>query len=465
MGKEKIIIGTSSGANYAIEKEIGRGGQGRVFSIKGGKYAFKLIGKKTSSKAQLLKRKISYIKTRPIDDLPISIPLEQVDGEALGYIMEMATDMISVESLIKPDPEKDFTSWWSDTGGLEKRILILKGIADTLSKLHSRGLVYGDFSLSNIFVSNDRAYSEIFLIDSDNITHDSKVGTAVYTLGYAAPEIIQTDSHQASSGYDTYTDDFSFAIIAYQLLTLNHPFIGNYVNDGNPELEENAYLGKVPWVNHSSDNINIASSGIPTVLAISKKMMNAFQQTFEDGLAQKMKRTSSFKWGEILSGALNALIECQNSSCKQHFFFSKDLICPFCEEHLNFVGMARIHPLIKKMKDDVKYEFSVGLEDVQNIGEVLSIKIMTPNKDLVFNENDFLLNSSNRQLFKIKLKSDSVYIKGIDLKYVSIISNKKYKKDIDITNEIKVNLIGDFVLFFDDLNKYQRILKLKKYSI
>ena len=132
---------------------------------------------------------------------------------------------------------------------------------------------------------------------------------------------------------------------------------------------------------------------------------------------------------------------------------------------MNFVGMARIHPLIKKMKDEVKYEFSVNLADIQNIGEVLSIKIMTPNKYLVFTENDFLLNSSNRQLFKIKLKSDSVHIKGVDLKRVSIISNKKYKKDIDITNEIKINLTRDFTLFFDDLNKYQRILKLKKYSI
>lgn len=464
MGKEKIIIGASSGANYAIEKEIGRGGQGRVFSIEGGKYAFKLIGKITSSKAQLLKQKISYIKTRPIVDLPISIPLEQVEGNALGYIMEMATDMISVESLIKPNPEIDFTLWWSEMGGLKKRILILKGMADTLSKLHSRGLVYGDFSLSNIFVSNDKHYSEIFFIDSDNITHDSKVGTAVYTLGYAAPEIIQTDSQKATSGYDTYTDDFSFAILAYQLLTLNHPFIGDYVDEGEPELEEKAYLGKIPWVSHSSENVNTTKSGIPTSFTVSKKMMDAFRQTFEKGITQKTIRTSSLKWHEILSGALDAIIECNNTLCEQDFFFSKDLLCPFCKEQMKFVGMARIHPLIKKMKDEIKYDFSVNLEDVKNIGEVLSTKIMSPHKYLVFNENDFLLNSSNRQLFKVKLESNFVHIKGVDLKFISIISNKKYKKDVDISNEIKVNLTDDFSLYFEDLNKYQRILKLKKYS-
>lgn len=465
MGKEKIIIGTSSGANYTIDKEIGRGGQGRVYSIVGGKYAFKLIGKKTSSKAQLLKRKISYLKTRPIEDLPISIPLEQVEGEALGYIMEMATDMISIENLIKPNPDLDFTTWWFKTGGLKKRILILKGITETLAKLHSRGLVYGDFSLSNIFVSKDKEYSEIFFIDSDNITHESKVGTAVYTPGYAAPEIIQTDNHQATSGYDTYTDDFSFAIIAYQLLTLNPPFIGDYVNEGEPELEEKAYLGKIPWVNHSTDNINSTESGIPSSLTISKKMMNAFQQTFENGITQKTVRTSSLKWAEILSGALDAIIDCQNKSCNQNFFFSKDLICPFCKEQMNFVGNATIHPLLKKMKNDIKYDFSVELKNIQNIGDVLTRKIITPNKYIVFTENDFLLNSSNRQLFKIKISDKHIFIKGINLKGVSIISNKKNRGLIDITNEIKGNMTDDFILFFDDLNKYQRILKLKKYSI
>jgi hypothetical protein len=39
--KMKIIIGETTDAKYQLDKEIGRGAQGRVFSIKGGKYAFK----------------------------------------------------------------------------------------------------------------------------------------------------------------------------------------------------------------------------------------------------------------------------------------------------------------------------------------------------------------------------------------------------------------------------------------
>ena len=462
MGKQKIIIGINSGAEYIILDELGRGGQGRVFSVYGGKYAFKLIGKKSSKKAQLLTRKISYIKTRPLEDLPISKPIEQVEGEALGYIMEIATDMIPMQLLIKP--EGDFLEWWNQTGGLKKRLLILRKVANTLKTLHSRGLVYGDFSFSNIFVSEEKDYSEIFFIDTDNITHDSKIGTAVYTPGYAAPEIIQTEDHQASSGYDTYTDIYSFAIIAYQLLTLNHPFIGDYVNDGDPELEEKAYLGEIPWVNHSSDDINNTQSGIPSSLTISKKMMEAFQKTFEPGIIDSRSRVTTGKWMEILSGAIDALIECPNTSCGKDFFFNKELTCPFCEQKSNYVGFADIHPLVKPILEDVKYNYSVGLENVQNIGSIISRKIISPDKYLVFYEDDFLLNASNRELFKIKIKDDSILIKGIGLKKVSIISNKKFKQSVDISSEVKGTFKGDFIIFFDDLKNYQRILKIKKYT-
>lgn len=464
MGKEKVIIGANSGANYIIEKEIGSGGQGKVFSIQGGKYAFKLIGLKTSSKSILLKRKISYLKTRPLDNLPISIPIEQVEGKALGYIMEMATDMFPLDTLITPDNTKDFTTWWKETGGLKKRILILKNISKTLSELHSRGFVYGDLSLSNIFVSNDKDYAEIFFIDADNITHDSKVGTAVYTPGYAAPEIVQTENHKALSGYDTYTDNFSFAILAYQLLTLNHPFIGDYVNEGEPELEEEAYLGKIPWVNHSTEDLNKTSRGIPNSLTISKKMMNAFKFSFEQGITQKTKRTSALKWCEILTSASGAIIKCENESCKQYLFYPKNMICPFCENKLDYIGIASLHSITKPIKDDVKNAYSVELEDEQNIGKAISKKLFNSNEYVIFHENDFLLNKSNKKLFKLKLIEDSLYIEGIELNQISIISNKKLKEAVKIIPEIKVKLNG-VNLFIDDLNKYQRILKIKKHSI
>jgi serine/threonine protein kinase len=465
MGEEKIITGSSSGANYSIEKEIGKGGQGRVFSIKGGKFALKLIANKSSSKSELLKRKISYLKTRPINDLPISIPLEQVEGKALGYIMEMATGMIPIENLIKPDSSKTFLDWWKDTGGLKKRVLILQKIAETLAKLHAKGLVYGDISLTNIFVSEESKHANIFFIDSDNITHESKLGTAVFTPGYAAPEIMQTTNQKATSGYDTYTDYFSYAIIAYQLLTLNHPFIGDYVNEGEPELEEKAYLGEIPWINHSRDKTNVTSSGIPSYITLSKKMMQAFKDTFEDGVKLKHKRSSVSKWSEIFSGAIDVIIECQNENCKQDFFFSSNLVCSFCEEQTTYVGVVRFFPLVKNIIEDIKHEFQVTLENIKSLGVEVKRIILTQNQYSILYEKDFLLNSSDKPLFKIKIMDDAFYIKGLEQSIISISIKDKIKKNVNISQEIKVELTNDLFIFIDELNNYQRVVKLSKHSL
>lgn len=446
MGKQKIIIGESSGAEYYIEKEIGHGGQGRVFSIKGGKYAFKLIGKKDSKNAQNLKQKLSYLKTRPINELPISIPLEQVKGKALGYIMEMATDMTPIEDLIKPNDA--FVTWWKKTGGLKRRLTLLKKIAQVISNLHSKGLVYGDFSLSNIFISKDANYSEIFFIDADNITHESKVGTAVYTLGYAAPEIMQSKTQNASSGYDTSTDNYSFAIIAYQLLTLNHPFIGDFVNNGEPELEEQAYFGKIPWVNHSEDDINKANSGIPTELTISREMMKAFQQTFELGIKSINKRTSINKWIEILTNSQNMLLYCQNKNCNNSFFYKKELTCPYCENKINSIGVLGIYP-----------DFNTKKQKTNSI----SMRVLSPKYVVILTENDFFFNNSTKELFKIIYddKDSAFHLKGISfLKIILFVDGKK--ECVNIKEKIKISFRNEIIIKLQENVDYQRIIKLTR---
>ena len=453
----KVIVGETSGAEYEILKELGRGAQGRVYSIQGGKYAFKQLGKKTSSKAQLLKRKISYIKTRSIKDLPISRPLEQVKGNVLGYIMEMASDMESLEELLKPKGD----NWWKETGGLKKRLLILVKLSKVLSDLHSRGLVYGDLSPSNIFISEDPNYSEVFLIDCDNITHESKVGEAVYTPGYGAPEIVKQDS-----GSDTYSDDFSFAIIAYQLLTLNHPFIGDYVNNGEPELEEQAYLGEIPWVNHSEDNLNRTTTGMASLITISSKMMQEFEQTFESGIKNCHKRTTTLKWYETIDSALNFVLQCE--SCGNYHFFSKKRICPFCNNKLDFVGIVSIYQFISPLKKQISDQFNVQLNDVEGIGKELLSKVIQPNEYLVITENDLLLNASYGELYKIKVAENHILIKGINQKKITMwLKGKNKLKDIDITQERRINFnkIESNNLLFLSQNPnsdYQRVIKIRK---
>lgn len=451
----KRVIGETTDAEYQIDEEIGRGAQGRVFSIKGGKYAFKLLGKKNSKDAQLLKRKISYIKTRDISDLNISKPIEQIKGEFLGYIMEIATDMMPLEKLLKPTND---LNWWAVTGGLKKRILILKNLSKLLSDLHSRGLIYGDLSPKNVFVSIDNNFAEVYLIDVDNITHLSKVGEAYYTPGYAAPEVVK-----GISGADTYTDDYSFSVLAYQLLTLNHPFIGNYVNNGDPELEEEAYIGNIPWIEHSIDRINKSTTGLESSNTISNKMMKEFVNTFEINLLNKLKRTSTLKWSEVLETSLTGLLVC--TSCKNTFFYTPELLCPFCHVQKNSIGIVQILELNATLKNELKEKYTgITFDSIKDIGSVINRKISSLNEYISITENDVFLNNSEEILFEIKIGEEYNYIRGVNKKTITVFAQGKLKEGIDISSETKVSQ-GNWLIFSKDLNEaYQRVIKVGRYN-
>jgi len=449
------VIGENSNSEYIILEEIGRGAQGRVFSIKGGNFAFKLVGTKSSVKAQLLKRKLSYIKTRNLQDLPISKPIELVKGEALGYIMEMATGMMPLDKLLKPESSH---RWWEETGGLKKRFKILENLSHVLSCLHSRGLIYGDLSPSNIFISEDPKYAEVFLIDCDNITHESKLGESYYTPGYGAPEIINQ-----ISGSNTYSEYFSFSIIAYQLLTLNHPFIGDYVNLGDPKLEEKAYLCQIPWIEHTTDNINNTSMGINSNITISKLMMDEFVNTFEKGIDDKFKRTSITKWHKVFVNTQSFILKCDK--CNNEFLYKKfsKLECLFCNYKLDYIGVVNILQLNAKIKYKVKETYNVKLDDIPDIGTEVKRKVINAHIFTDITENDLYLNNSNNVVLKIKIEKDFIIIHGDKMKKITVFKDGKLKENIDISSELRVSQ-DDWIIFSKDINsEYQRVLKVRKY--
>ena len=71
-------------------------------------------------------------------------------------------------------------------------------------------------------------YAEAWLIDADNVASQSRDGQqGVFTPDYGAPEILRGES-----GINTLTDSWSFAVMAYRVLTLIHPLKGDVVLEG-----------------------------------------------------------------------------------------------------------------------------------------------------------------------------------------------------------------------------------------
>ena len=202
---------------------------------------------------------------------------------------------------------------------MKRRVLVF-------ARLHGRGLVYGDPSPHNILFSSDGDHSRPFLIDADNLHVQGDPNAAgVFTPGYGAPELISGHADP-----DTLTDAFAPAVIAFELLTLAHPFVGDLVHDGEPELEEAAFHGQMPWIEHSSDSSNRCSGGIPRDLVVSQEAKKVFKRMFEDGLKERLLRPGMGEWVGVFCQWADVTVACPH--CSASYFAPSTRQCPWCSQ-------------------------------------------------------------------------------------------------------------------------------------
>ena len=233
--------------------------------------------------------------------------------------------MQPLSNLKSENVKENLSEWYLKTGGLSKRYNVLIRLAAILRALHSKGLAYCDLSPNNVFISEKDNFFNVFLIDLDNLRYKTSVVHNIFTPFYGAPEVISNNSPNT-----TMSDCYSFAVIAYELLTLNHPLIGDYVSNGEPELEEQALLGKLPWVDNEDDPTNKRTTGLPTINVIPKRLFELFYKNFEVGLNNPLERPSMAEWFDTLNLANNELLKCGNQECTLIYPFNNNKRCPLC---------------------------------------------------------------------------------------------------------------------------------------
>ena len=333
------IVTDQNGVRYELNELIGRGGQGAVYAVKSGRLAVKIIPGGNRIRREKLRNQLMHIRRLPLSELALAKPLEMLRPPHTGYVMELLTDMCPITALIKPQKGQAPTvKWFLNGGGLRRRLLLLARAALVLSQLHGKGLAYSDPSPANIFVSTNQNVHEVKLIDTDNLQYESTPQAGkhgVFTPGFGAPELVA-----GKSGVTTLTDAFALAVLAYQCLTLAHPFIGDMVNDGPPGLEEKAFAGKLPWVDDPNDDQNRASFGIPRKWVLSPRLAEAFALVFGPGRSDPTMRPSTSEWSERLYAAADATVMCPD--CSGTFFFSQSA-CPWCNYPRSSLVVAVFH--------------------------------------------------------------------------------------------------------------------------
>lgn len=325
--KKNRTVWDQHGQSYELTRRVGEGGQGIVYTTNYPNVLIK-IARVTTENNVAWKQNIRTLMRQPLENLPIARPLALITRPQPGYVMELMDGLAPMTDLMQTAKDALIADGESggylNTGGLLRRLKILARLARVLADLHGRGLAYGDLSPANVFISTSLEYAEVWLIDADNITsqsRDSRQG--VFTPDYGAPEIIRGES-----GTNTLTDSWSFAVIAFSTLTLAHPLKGDMVNEGEPECEVAALCGKLPWVDHPRDRSNALTTGLPREITLDTALTDLFERCFNPGLDNQGARPSLCEWADAFESATGQCDQCE--SCNHTFFCTAKLCCPFC---------------------------------------------------------------------------------------------------------------------------------------
>jgi len=248
-------------------------------------------------------KKIDKIKSLNLPkNLKFTLPIAKLNisnKNYEGYIMRMMEDMKPISHLMKnsfKNIEECYNYYNQETGGLRRRLEILKKIAYNLYYLHSKGIVYGDISSNNIFISMDSKYTEVWFIDCDNIDYSYDIDYTIGTDGFCSPEIrkVLAPYNMGKQNNTIENDIYAFASLAFNVLFLADPFRGSILLEDNEDDgddwwddesndEKRFDLGKVSWVGEndkSNKPIYGLSTNMDKMISPELKNLRAGQQFY-----------------------------------------------------------------------------------------------------------------------------------------------------------------------------------------
>lgn len=333
-------VETEDGEVFRLGECIGTGGQGAVYSTQRHNILVKLssIGKAGSveverkySRYKLLRCRRDFPKylAKPIAEIK---PVKKEKGVVYGYAMELMEDMVSLSVLFCKKREKA-PEYIKRMGGIRRMYTILRKVAEILDGIHSIGYVYGDLNPNNVFVSKDVGYSEVQLIDCDNLMIAADYNCRISFPGYGAPELAK----EAVSACNSLTDVWSYAVLAFFVLRQQFPFRGAMVADAKnttelEQMEEKARNAELSFID-DEDGGNPARGGLPCNVMESPEMRRLFAETFGRG-KEPFYRPTLREWIDVLRNDEYRFLKCAADDCGQTFLATAkaaEVKCPFCD--------------------------------------------------------------------------------------------------------------------------------------
>ena len=441
-----------NGHPYTLGEKLGGGVEGAVFVCQERpEFVIKLIYPRalTSAETKKLKEHILWLKnTIGINNElrnKLAIPKGILDDDDIGYIMFRTQGYDCLSNYIVVPQNVDFEIFYKENYKLKKRLQSISFLFHALELIHISGLLFTDLSPNNIMVHPEK--NSLIFIDTDNMRRKKDAYLSVLgTPGYMAPEIyigceernkklldagLSEEMFSQSGRLSAESDVFSAAIIAFQLLTYQHPFVGDAIEDGTAEDESSALRCETDYILHENGS-NISST--PFVRAfdeckiVTNKIKHLFYRTFVDGKNDPNLRPLAIEFVEAFDEAQDMLTTCETCGANALFSLEEDNFCWDCEKRLGTrVVLGIFNKFVETSRDKLVAEI-LGDEPLAENGndsayQLVSTVLLDENKSRYLYLRHFERTSNRSQYFaKITLMdsiSNTVRLQILDTTVIS----------------------------------------------
>ena len=313
--------------SYVLTEQIGRGGEGTVFSCPDNNHLVAKIYHEPISEDKA--EKLRWMAENTNEHLLkvaawiVDVLRDAPDGKIVGFLMPNVKakeihELYSLKSRRIHFPEAKWHFLVHSAANL----------ARAFYSLHKNGHVMGDVNHGNCVVLADGTVKLIdcdsYSISTDKFRYPCEVGVTTHL----APEL-QGVNLRGVERLPQH-DNFGLAVIIFQLLFLGrHPFAGNYLGDVDKSLEDCIREHLFAYGEDAESRKVKQPPGTLPLSAVSPKVAKLFERAF----LTDDKRPEPREWIEALEDLSNNLEQC--GLHPGHYYYEKLNACSWCELESN----------------------------------------------------------------------------------------------------------------------------------
>lgn len=315
-----FILKTSRGETIRLGAQLGKGGEGAVYTVEGqpalvGKLYHDPISPEKSQKLEVMTRRANP-KLSSFAAWPQQLLLDK-SGRPFGLVMSRIEGE-EIHKLYGPVHRKQYfpdADW---------RFLVHTAVncAAAFNAVHEAGCVVGDVNQGNLFVTR-RSYVRLIDCDSFQIIDGTKTFRCLVGVPHFTPPELQGVNFKHVDRTKDH-DAFGLAVLIFQLIAMGrHPFAGRYSGPGDIAIERAIAENRFAFARDSA-----ARQMQPPPLSLPLSAFGATLVLFERAFLSRGNRPTAVEWHGCLTQLEREIVACRQTG---HAYARSAGACPWCD--------------------------------------------------------------------------------------------------------------------------------------